>query len=131
MALLFILYIFIRGKMKLYHSHLFTLYPTPRPYIVSNPIFQYSKVDGLVKSLKRLFSVIPAEAGIQSFEEFRIPLDSRFHGNDDFLRIHQGSNLPFPRKTSENLTISNFSIFSSRIFITYCFLKLFLLTPNA
>jgi hypothetical protein len=25
------------------------------------------KLDGLVKSLKRLFSVIPAEAGIQSF----------------------------------------------------------------
>jgi hypothetical protein len=44
--------------------------------------------DGLVKSLKRLFSVIPAQAGIQSFWVVRIPLDSRFHGNDDFLRIH-------------------------------------------
>jgi hypothetical protein len=97
--------------MKLHHSKVFTLYPTPRPYILSNPIFQYSKVDGLVKSLKRLFSVIPAEAGIQSFEEFRIPLDSRFHGNDDFLRDHQGSNLPFPRKPSENLTILTNSVF--------------------
>jgi hypothetical protein len=44
--------------------------------------------DGLVKSLKRLFSVIPAQAGIQSFYVLRISLDSRFHGNDNFLRIH-------------------------------------------
>jgi len=45
-------------------------------------------IDGLVKSLKRLSSVIPAQAGIQSFYVFIIPLDSRFHGNDNFLRIH-------------------------------------------
>ena len=50
------------------------------------------KVNGLVKSLKRLFSVIPAQAGIQSFYVLRIFLDSRFHGNDNFLRIHQSSN---------------------------------------
>jgi len=30
------------------------------------------KVDGLVKSLKRLFSVIPAQAGIQYFYVVRI-----------------------------------------------------------
>jgi len=43
---------------------------------------EYWETNGLVKGLKRLFSVIPAQAGIQSFEVFRIPLDSRFHGND-------------------------------------------------
>jgi len=48
-----------------------------------------SKIGRLVKSLKRLISVIPAQAGIQSFKAFRVPLDSRFHGNDDFLRIYQ------------------------------------------
>jgi len=47
------------------------------------------KYDGLVKSLKGVFSVIPAQAGIQPFWVVRIPLDSRFHGNDDSLRIHQ------------------------------------------
>ena len=48
-----------------------------------------SKDDGLVKSMKRLFPVIPAQAGIQSFQVVGIPLDSRFHGNDDSSRIHQ------------------------------------------
>jgi len=45
--------------------------------------------DEFVKSPKWLFSVIPAQAGIQSFSVLGIPLDSRFHGNDDFLRDHQ------------------------------------------
>ena len=49
--------------------------------------FQFTIFDGLVKSLKRLFSVIPAQAGIQSFYVLRISLDSRFHGNDNFLLI--------------------------------------------
>jgi len=58
----------------------------------------YPNIDGLVKSLKRPLSVIPAQAGIQSFYVVRISLDSRspidtfedkFHGNDNFLRIHQ------------------------------------------
>jgi hypothetical protein len=31
-----------------------------------------ARIDDLVKSLKRLFSVIPAQAGIQSFQVFRI-----------------------------------------------------------
>jgi hypothetical protein len=32
-----------------------------------NGIMEHWNNDGLVKSLKRLFSVIPAQAGIQSF----------------------------------------------------------------
>jgi hypothetical protein len=48
-----------------------------------------SKFDELVKSPKGPFPVIPAQAGIQSFSVLGIPLDSRFHGNDDFLRNHQ------------------------------------------
>jgi len=46
-----------------------------------------SKIEGLIKSVKRLFSVIPAQAGIQAFKVVRVPLDSRFHGNDNFLRF--------------------------------------------
>jgi hypothetical protein len=47
------------------------------------------KFDGLVKSQKSPFSVIPAQAGIQYFRAF---LDSRLRGSDgfdDFLRGHQ------------------------------------------
>jgi hypothetical protein len=47
------------------------------------------KFDELVKSQKPLFFVIPAKAGIQSFQAF---LDSRLRGSDgveDFLRDHQ------------------------------------------
>jgi len=47
------------------------------------------KSDGLLKNLKGLFPVIPAQAGIQSFKVLRVPMDSRFHGNDKFLGIHQ------------------------------------------
>jgi hypothetical protein len=49
----------------------------------------FLKDDEFVKSPKGLFSVIPAQAGIQSFSVLGIPLDSRFHENDDFLRDHQ------------------------------------------
>jgi hypothetical protein len=45
--------------------------------------------DGLVKSQKPPFSVIPAQAGIQEIQEL---LDSRLRGSDaygDFLRDHQ------------------------------------------
>jgi hypothetical protein len=55
-------------------------------------------IGGLVKSLKRLFSVIPAQPGIQSSWVVRIPLDSRFHGNDDFLRIHEYWNNGFKKR---------------------------------
>jgi hypothetical protein len=47
------------------------------------------KFDELAKSLKTLFSVIPAKAGIQSLQGL---LDSRLRGSDglgDFLRVHQ------------------------------------------
>ena len=50
-------------------------------------------IDGLVKSLKRRFSVIPAKAGIQSFQLVISFLDSRFRGSDDFLRVHQCSTM--------------------------------------
>jgi hypothetical protein len=42
------------------------------------------KVDSLVKSQKILFYVIPAKAGIQSFQEVAERLDSDFHRSDDF-----------------------------------------------
>ena len=45
--------------------------------------------DDLVKSLETRFSVIPAKAGIQSFQGFINTLDSGFHRSDDFLRNHQ------------------------------------------
>jgi len=47
------------------------------------------KSEGLLKKLKGLFPVISAQAGIQSFKVLRVPPDSRFHGNDKFLGIHQ------------------------------------------
>jgi len=43
---------------------------------LTKPLFQYSILDGLVKSLKRSFSVIPAKAGIQSFQVIISSLDS-------------------------------------------------------
>jgi len=49
--------------------------------------------DELVRSLKNDVSVIPTKVGIQSFPIFTKPLDSRFHGNDDFLRDHHILNM--------------------------------------
>ncbi|GBE01734.1 hypothetical protein BMS3Abin08_01167 [bacterium BMS3Abin08] len=47
-------------------------------------------VNGFVKNLKKCFFVIPVETGIQSFQIVTRFLDSRFRGNDDFLReYHQ------------------------------------------
>ncbi|MEA3359377.1 MAG: hypothetical protein U9R17_08245, partial [Thermodesulfobacteriota bacterium] len=40
-------------------------------------------------SLLRLFSVIPAKAGIQYFQAVADHIDSGFHRSDDFLRVHQ------------------------------------------
>jgi hypothetical protein len=51
--------------------------------------FCHLNFDAFVKSPKTLFSVIPAEAGIQSLQGV---LDSRLRGSDgleDFLRGHQ------------------------------------------
>ena len=45
--------------------------------------------DDFVKSLKMRFFVIPAKAGIQSFQIVINSLDSGFHRSDDFLRDHQ------------------------------------------
>jgi len=42
------------------------------------------KIDALVKSRKTPFPVIPAEAGIQSFQVIADHLDSGFHRSDDF-----------------------------------------------
>ena len=45
--------------------------------------------DAFVKSQEFAFSVIPAKAGIQSFQLVTECLDSGFHRSDDFLRSHQ------------------------------------------
>jgi len=47
------------------------------------------KIDELVKSQKTSFSVIPAKAGIQSFQTLMADLDPGFRRGDDFLRGHQ------------------------------------------
>jgi len=44
--------------------------------------------DELVKSLKMLFSVIPAKAGIKRLQAIRNPMGSGFRRSDDFLRAH-------------------------------------------
>ena len=41
-----------------------------------------------VKSLKKLFLVIPVKMGIQYYQIVTSSLDSRFRGSDDFLRRH-------------------------------------------
>jgi len=48
-----------------------------------------SNNDGLVRSPGMAFSVIPAKAGIQSFQIVTNYLDSGFHRSDDFLQEHQ------------------------------------------
>jgi hypothetical protein len=54
---------------------------------MSDPLifFETIKFDGLVKSRKMPFSVIPAKAGIQSFQAVADHLDSGFHRSDDFF----------------------------------------------
>ena len=44
--------------------------------------------DGIVKSWKINFHVIPAKAGIQSFQMVTDCLDSGFRRSDDLLRVH-------------------------------------------
>jgi hypothetical protein len=51
--------------------------------------YERINIDGFVKSPKTPFPVIPAKAGIQSFQAL---LDSRLRGSDDFcgfLRLRQ------------------------------------------
>ena len=43
------------------------------------------KVDGLARTPKSPFSVIPAKAGIQFIHRLTKHLDSGFHRDDDFL----------------------------------------------
>jgi hypothetical protein len=43
-----------------------------------------TKIDEIVKSRKSPFSVIPAKAGIHSFQPAKEELDSGFHRSDDF-----------------------------------------------
>ena len=56
---------------------------------------QESNSDDFVKSRETPFSVIPAEAGIQSFQIVINCLDSGFHRSDDFLRSRQFYGRPF------------------------------------
>jgi hypothetical protein len=61
------------------------------------------KGDELVKSRFIPFSVIPAEAGIQSFQAVLDPGVRRGDDMKDFLRVHQGrhsSNSGFRRKSA-------------------------------
>jgi len=57
--------------------------------LINFTFYETINVDDLVKSLKRLISVIPAKAGIQLFQILKNSLDSGFHRSDDFLRDHQ------------------------------------------
>jgi hypothetical protein len=50
---------------------------------------KYNNIDEFVKSRKSPFFVIPAKAGIQSFQAVTEGLDSGFHRSDDFLRDRQ------------------------------------------
>jgi len=52
-------------------------------------ILDFPIVDKLVKSQKISFFVIPAKAGIQSFQKLMPDLDPGFRRGDDFLRVHQ------------------------------------------
>ena len=52
-------------------------------------ILTMSNLDTFVKSKNLPFYVIPAKAGIQSFQ---LVLDSRFHGSDDFETFYESIN---------------------------------------
>jgi len=52
-------------------------------------IFSKFNIDGFVKSQESQFSVIPAKAGIQSFQPVTESLDSGFQRGDDFLHGRQ------------------------------------------
>ena len=53
------------------------------------PFHGASFYDGLVKSRKTPFSVIPVKTGIQVFQPVTNHLDPGFHRGDDFLRDRQ------------------------------------------
>jgi hypothetical protein len=52
-------------------------------------VYESINVDGLVRSQKTPFSVIPAEAGIQEYQELLDPGFRRGDGLKDFLRVRQ------------------------------------------
>ncbi len=58
-------------------------------HVVFEAIHQLIKIDDLVRSPYTPYFVIPAKAGIQSFQCVRCLLDPGFHRGDDFLRMHQ------------------------------------------
>ena len=66
-------------------EHELTNFSTPSATDLSLSVWAIANIDGLVKSLKYQYFVIPTKAGIQSFQCVAKPLDSRFHGNDDFF----------------------------------------------
>jgi hypothetical protein len=51
-------------------------------------ILVLKSIDRLVESLKMLFFVIPAKAGIKRLQAVTNSLDSGFRRSDDFLRVH-------------------------------------------
>jgi hypothetical protein len=71
----------IDGFVKISHPHV----EAPRSMKI-NFIF--------VVSLKMSFVIIPAKAGIQSFQKLINTLDSGFHRRDDSLGEHQNNKLP-------------------------------------
>jgi hypothetical protein len=64
-------------------------------YLYARNLHVFSKniFDKLVKSHKIPFSVIPAKAGIQSFQALAEHLDSGFRRSDDFLRVYHFLNV--------------------------------------
>jgi len=60
----------------------------------NNWFSQYSNLDELVKSRNSIEFVIPAEAGIQSFQDVLDPGFRRGDAPRDFLRDHQPSIIP-------------------------------------
>jgi len=83
-----------KRQVKTYYNFIIRFQPFPFKNIVEDDCtkpcsFVLSEFDAFVKSRKTPFSVIPAQAGIQSLQGF---LDSRLRGSDgleDFLPPHQ------------------------------------------
>jgi hypothetical protein len=60
-----------------------------KSFFIEYPPLENFKIYGLVKSHKIPLSVIPAKAGIQSFQGVVDHLDSGFYRSDNFLRMYQ------------------------------------------
>jgi hypothetical protein len=59
------------------------------------PVFHHSDIDEVIKSQNSIRFVIPAEAGIQSFQDVLDPGFRRGDASRYFLRDHQYSAIPF------------------------------------